>query len=138
VDSKQRVLAQVPLFAGLKGRELEELGRLTDEIDVRSGAELTHEGRSGDAFFVVLDGTVRIERAGSQIATLGPGDFLGEIALIDGGPRTATAIADGPVRALVVGHREFHRLMDDFPRVAIEVLVAFARRVRNLSPDVVS
>jgi CRP/FNR family transcriptional regulator, cyclic AMP receptor protein len=135
VDAKQRTLAQVPLFAGLRGREIEELGRLADEVEIRAGTELTREGRSGDEFFVLLEGSVRVERDGGRIATLGPGDFLGEIALIDGGPRSATAVAEGPVRALVLGHREFDTLMDDFPGVARAVLLAFAQRVRRVGPN---
>ena len=66
------------------------------------------EGTTGNEFFVIIDGSVRIERGGSTLASLGAGDFLGEIALVDDGPRTATATTESPARLLVVGHREFH------------------------------
>jgi len=135
MDEKQRMLSRVPLFARCGGRSLEEIGKLADEIDVKDGTELMHEGRPGGEFFVIVDGRVRIERGGKVIATLGQGDFLGEIALIDGGPRTATAVADGPARLLVVAHREFHTLMADYPDIRLEILQALAERVRKLEPE---
>lgn len=135
MDQKQRMLASVPLFAHLHGRGLEEVARLADEIDVAAGTELCREGRSGGEFFVIIDGSVAIERGGARVNTLGAGDFLGEIALVDGGPRTATARTESPARLLVVGHRQFHTLMDDFPDVRLAILQALAERVRRLEPN---
>ena len=91
---KQELLERVPLFAGVSAAGIEELGGIADEIDVRAGTVLTHEGYREGFFFVIVSGTVRIERGGVTINTLGPGEFLGEIALLDGGPRTATATAE--------------------------------------------
>jgi CRP-like cAMP-binding protein len=122
-DEKIEQLRRVPLFEGLAKHELEELATLADEIDVADGRVLTREGERGHEFFIVLGGAV--------VATLGKGDFLGEIALVDGKPRSATTRAVGPTRLLVVGHREFHRLMDDFPSVKTCVLQALAERVRR-------
>jgi CRP-like cAMP-binding protein len=130
-DEKLDQLKRVPLFAGLGHRELEELGTLADEIDVDDGRVLTREGESGHEFFIVLDGKVEVDVKGEVVATLGGGDFLGEIALIDGKPRSATTRAVGPTRLLVVGHREFHQLMDDYPTVKTCVLQALAERVRR-------
>lgn len=130
-DEKLDQLKRVPLFAGLGRRELEELGTLADEVDVADGRMLTRQGETGAEFFVVLDGAVQVDVNGSVISTLGKGDFLGEIALIDGKPRTATTRAVGPTRLLVVGHRQFHQLMDDFPTVKTCVLEALAERVRR-------
>lgn len=124
-------LKRVPLFAGLGKRELAELGTLADEIDVADGRALTREGESGHEFFVVLDGHVSVEIGGTRVTELGPGDFLGEIALIDGKPRSATTRAVGTTRLLVIGHREFHQLMADFPTVQAAVLQALAERVRR-------
>jgi CRP/FNR family cyclic AMP-dependent transcriptional regulator len=131
-DTKLDHLRRVPLFAGVRGRELEELGRLADEIDVPDGRVLTREGESGHEFFVVLQGGVEVTVGGGRVASLGNGDFLGEISLIDGLPRTATTTAVGPTRLLVIGHREFHQLMDDFPGVKTAVLQALAERVRRI------
>jgi CRP/FNR family transcriptional regulator, cyclic AMP receptor protein len=133
-DEKLEQLRRVPLFAGLGKRELEELGTLADEVDVDTGRVLTREGETGHEFFVVLDGGVQVDVGGKQVASLSKGDFLGEIALIDGKPRTATTRAVGPTRLLVIGHREFHQLMDDFPTVKTCVLQALAERVRRLEP----
>jgi len=130
-DEKLDQLKRVPLFAGLGRRELEELGTLADEVDVADGRMLTRQGETGDEFFVVLEGAVQVDVNGSVISTLGKGDFLGEIALVDGKPRTATTRAVGPTRLLVVGHRQFHQLMDDFPTVKTCVLEALAERVRR-------
>jgi CRP-like cAMP-binding protein len=135
MDQKLELLRRVPLFAALGGRELEEVGRLADEVELPAGRVLTHEGRSADEFFVIVDGSVRIERGGVTVSQLGDGDFLGEIALIDGGPRTATATAERDGRFLVVGHREFHSLLEQFPTIQLAVLEAVARRVRALDPD---
>jgi CRP/FNR family cyclic AMP-dependent transcriptional regulator len=134
-DQKLELLKRVPLFTGLGKRDIEELGRLAEEVDVPAGYVLMREGGSGNEFFVIIDGSVGIDRGGSKISTLGPGDFLGEIALIDDGPRTATATAESPAKLLVVGHREFHSLMDQFPTIQICVLQALAKRVRKLEPD---
>jgi CRP/FNR family transcriptional regulator, cyclic AMP receptor protein len=130
-DAKIEQLKQVPLFASLGSKELQELGALADEVDVDDGRVLTREGESGHEFFIVLDGSVEVDVKGDVVATLGPGDFLGEIALIDGKPRSATTRAVGPTRLMVVGHREFHRLMDDYPSVKTCVLQALADRVRR-------
>ena len=130
-DEKLEQLKRVPLFTGLGSKELQELGALADEIDVDDGRVLTREGESGHEFFIVLDGSVEVDVKGEVVASLGPGDFLGEIALIDGKPRSATTRAVGPTRLMVVGHREFHRLMDDYPSVKSCVLQALADRVRH-------
>jgi CRP/FNR family transcriptional regulator, cyclic AMP receptor protein len=130
-DEKLAQLRRVPLFAGLDRHALETLGTLADEIDVADGRVLTREGESGHEFFIVLDGNVEVTVQGAVVATLGKGDFLGEIALVDGKPRSATTRAVGATRLLVVGHREFHQLMDDFPTVKTCVLEALAERVRR-------
>lgn len=135
MDKKSEMLRRVPLFSRMNGRGLEEVGRLTDEIELPAGRELMREGDPGREFFLILDGEVRVERAGRTLSTLGSGDFVGEIALLDGGPRSATVVAASPVRLLVLGRREFHTLVDDFPEVRTSVLEALAQRVRRLEPD---
>ena len=82
-DPKLKLIAAVPLFAGFNRREIEALGRLMDEVDVKDGRVLMREGAVGREFFIVVSGSVRVERNGRKINELGPGDFLGEIALID-------------------------------------------------------
>ena len=135
MDEKLAVLRSVPLFVGLDDSELKAVGGLTTEVDVPAGHELAREETFGDEFYMILDGSVRIHRAGSTIRTLGPGDFLGEIALIDHGRRTASATAETDCRLLVLGHREFHSLLDVQPDIRVHVLEALARRVRQLAPE---
>jgi CRP/FNR family cyclic AMP-dependent transcriptional regulator len=135
MDEKLALLRSVPLFVGLDDGELKAVGGLTTEVDVPAGHELAREETFGDEFYMILDGNVRIHRAGSTIRTLGPGDFLGEIALIDHGRRTASATAETDCRLLVLGHREFHSLLDAQPDIRVHVLEALARRVRQLAPE---
>jgi CRP-like cAMP-binding protein len=135
MDQKTELLQRVPLFARFRKHDLEEVARLVDEVDVPAGQELLSQGAFAREFFVIADGRVRVERDGKVIGSLGPGDFLGEIALIDGGKRTATATTEGPCRLLVLGHREFHSLLDKFPSVRTAVLEGLAARVRTLIPE---
>ena len=134
-DTKLELLKRVPLLAGLGGREIEEVGRLVDEVDIPAGHVLMREGDTGREFFVLVTGTVGIDLGGTRIRTLEPGDFFGEIALLAEGPRTATATADTAATVLVLGHREFHSLMDRFPAIRTCVLEALAKRIRSLEPD---
>ena len=131
-DQKLELLKRVPLLKGLGRRDIEEVGRLAEEIDVPAGHVLMREGGSGNEFFVIIDGTVRIDREGATVRSMGPGDFLGEIALVDDGPRTATATTESAAKLLVLGHREFHSLMSQYPTIQTCVLQALAHRVRNL------
>lgn len=130
-DEKLDLLATVPLFARLGRKELGRLGQLADEVEVGLDRVLTEQGETGHEFFIVLDGRLMVLEGRTPIATLGPGDFFGEIALLDGRPRTATVRSEGITRLLVVGHREFHALMDEFPSVRTAVLEAVADRLRN-------
>jgi len=133
-DEKLDLLHSIPLFDRLDRKHLGRLGMLTEEVDVPAGKVLIRQGELGDEMMVIVTGTVTVERDGAQINLLKPGDFFGEIALIDRGPRTATVTADAPCRLLVISHRDFHALMDEFPEVATEVLVTLAHRLRTLDP----
>lgn len=137
-DPKLALLRGVPLFAGCSHKSLQRIAALADEVELPAGRVLTEEGGSGNEFFVIVEGTVRIEQDGREIRTAGPGDFLGEISLIDHRPRTATATTETPARLLVLGHREFHTLLADSPTIAVEVLRAMAERLRTLAPEAVS
>jgi CRP-like cAMP-binding protein len=134
-DEKLELLKRVPLLAGLGRREIEEVGRLAEEIDVPAGHVLMREGDTGREFFVLVSGAVGIERDGERIRTMEEGDFFGEIALLAEGPRTATATTEAESKLLVLGHREFHSLMDRFPAIRTCVLEALARRIRVLEPE---
>ena len=130
-DEKIEHLRKVPLFSKMGGRELERLGQLADEVEVGLDRVLAEEGATGHEFFIVLDGRVMVLHGTTPVTTLGPGEFFGEIALLESVPRTATVRAEGIVRLLIVGHREFHALMDEFPSVRTAVLDAVAERLRT-------
>jgi CRP-like cAMP-binding protein len=131
VDEKLEHLRRVPLFSKMGSRELERLGALADEVQVGMDTILAEQGHIGHDFFIVLDGRVMVLDGNTPVTTLGPGDFFGEIALIESVPRTKTVRAEGLVTLLVIGHREFHALMDEFPTVRAAVLDAVAERLRR-------
>jgi len=134
-DEKLDLLHRIPLFSGFDRRRLERLGMLADEVDVPADKVLMRQGETGTDMMVLVRGGVAVERDGERINTLGPGDFFGEIALVDGGPRTATVSVTEPSTLLVITHRDFHSMMDEFPEVAGQVMNALANRVRTLDPD---
>jgi CRP/FNR family cyclic AMP-dependent transcriptional regulator len=124
-------LRQVPLFAGMTDHALEAVSELAVEREFGEGSALLTEGEPGESFFLLVHGQVHVTRGGTPGRTRGPGDFMGEISLIDGRPRTATATATGPVRVLEIRRDGFLRLMDRFAAVRLGVLMALTDRVRN-------
>ena len=128
-DAKVELLQRVPLFERCSKRELHEIAGLADELDVPSGRTLTTEGRTGYEFVVIVDGTASVKRKGRTINTLRSGDFLGEIALVTGTPRTATVATTSQSRVLVLTARDFRRLLRDTPSIQLKVLEALAARL---------
>lgn len=125
-------LARVPLFRSLSRRDLQRVGRAADELRVEAGRVLTEQGTVGRECFVIVEGTAAVRRNGRKVATLGPGDAVGELALLDRGPRTATVVAEGPMTVLVIGARELSGLLDDVPALGKKLLAVLASRVREL------
>lgn len=123
-------LRTIPLFAGMTDRALDGVASLAEEVDFAAGDTLTVEGEPGDTLYLVLEGSVTVTRSGVSLPSLGPGDVIGEVALVDGRPRTATTAAAEPVHALVVGRQAFGDLMERFPAVRLGVMMALADRVR--------
>ena len=131
-DQKLDLLHSIPLFARLGKADLQSLGKLADEVDVPAGRVLMREGEPGSEMFVIVSGRVRIDRGGETIADLDEGDWFGEMAILSEGDRTATATVTAPSRLFVVGHREFHSLMDAMPSVRTAVFECVADRIRKL------
>jgi CRP/FNR family transcriptional regulator, cyclic AMP receptor protein len=129
MDAKLELLKGVPLFDGCSRQELETIARLADEIHLPAGRALTREGASGREFVVILSGSAAVERGGETIATLGPGDFLGEIALLTRSKRTATVTTTEPTRVLVLTDRAFRDLNDRIPAMAARTWAATAARL---------
>ena len=128
-------LAAMPLFAGIERARLERLARSSEIIDEPSATKITHEGRYEGQFFVVLAGAVEITRDGRIIDTIEPGGFFGEIALIDGGPRTATAVSLGACRVLAIGNQQFTDLMDASPPLRDAVMAAMEARLQLIDAE---
>ena len=128
-NSKVDAICGVPLFGECSRKDLEFIASVADEIDVREGKEMTTEGTTGREFFVIVEGNAEVRRKGRRVATLGPGDFFGEIALVSRRLRSATVKAISPVRALVITDRAFKRLLDENPQIQAKVLRALADRV---------
>jgi CRP/FNR family cyclic AMP-dependent transcriptional regulator len=129
------VLRGVPLFSGLTDRAVEAIAGLTTETTFADGETLVREGDPGETFIVLLGGAAEVVRDHQLVAELARGDFLGEISLIDGGPRTATVIARGPVSALVVQHTDFRRLFEEFGAIRYDIVTALTRRIRRDAAD---
>lgn len=129
MDTKIRLLEQVPLFAGLSQEQLRSVALVADEVDVPAGTTLTREGTAGREFVVLVAGEVAIEEGGREVRRLHDGDFLGEIALLTRGPRTATATTTVPSRVLVLTDRAFRQLADTVPAFAARTWAATAERM---------
>ena len=124
-------LAQVPLFSTCSGRDLQKLSKASDEITVKAGKVLVEEGKPGHEFFLIVEGRAEVRRKNRKVASLGPGQFFGELSLLDRGPRSATVIAETEMTLLVLGQREFAGVIDDVPAMAHKLLAALAGRLRE-------
>lgn len=134
-DTKVEALSRAPLFEGLSKKELAELARMTDDLELEAGTVLCRQGKPGTTFFVVMDGDVEITRSGRRAETRSSPDFFGEIALIEDVPRTATVTATTPLRCFVLTAPEFRRMLDDYPAIERKVLRTLAKRLVALSAD---
>jgi CRP-like cAMP-binding protein len=123
-------LAGVSLFSGLSAKDLGTIAEVAEERDVPVGTVLCEQGQVGDEFFIVADGEVEILLDGREIRRLGPGDYLGEIALVFGGRRTATAIAAKPSRLYVLEEPAFTAMLRSQPRIEDKILTSVAERMR--------
>jgi CRP-like cAMP-binding protein len=137
VSTKEVVtrLSQVPLFEGCTQKDLQTIARVVKDIDHRRGTVIAREGEPGIGLFVIADGSADVTIGGSKKATLGPGDFFGEIALLDGGPRTATVTATSDVKLLGLTEWVFRGLMQEHPSIAVKTLQAMAGRLRKATKD---
>lgn len=128
---KNDAIANVVLFSGCDQKEISQIASLTTEIDIPEGKVLAREGEPGREFYVILDGKADVEIGGKQVATLGAGDFFGEMALLDQGPRVATVTAASDMEVAVLDPREFVSLIEKHPGVARKVLKTMASRLRQ-------
>ena len=130
-DTKLTHLSNVRLFSALSNRELVRIGRVAEEVKVPAGKVVVQEGTSGHEFFLILEGQATVRRNGRKVATLGPGQYFGELALLDRSPRNATVEADTAMTLIVLGQREFSGLLDEIPGLAHKILRSMAARLRE-------
>ncbi len=130
--------SRVPLFSGCSKRELADIAGAAKEIEQPAGTVLATEGDPGVGFFLIVEGEAKVTIGGRSRGRMGPGDFFGEISLIDGGPRTATVTAEAPVRMLGLTAWVFRRLIVENPAIAPKLLQAMAARLRAAPKAAVS
>ncbi|MEX2446348.1 MAG: cyclic nucleotide-binding domain-containing protein [Dehalococcoidia bacterium] len=123
-------LARQPVFARCSDKELETVAGMGTPIAVEPGYVLTREGRHGHEFFVITDGRAACSIGGEQVSTLEAGDFFGEVALLDGGTRSATVVAETAMKVIVIDSREFSVMIRDVPSAARQIMVTLAQRLR--------
>ncbi len=128
-DAKVELIRKIPLFKHCTAKELAEIASIADELDLKEGTELTREGKAGREFFAIVEGTADVLMGGKWVNSVRQGDFLGEIALITGRPRTATVKATSPVRVVVITARNFRQLLDKSPEIQRKVLLSVAERL---------
>jgi CRP-like cAMP-binding protein len=126
-----QMLAGVPLFAGLPTKHLKRIRDLAEPADYMAGASLVKEGTEGDAFFVILEGLAKVTVGKRTINRLMPGDYFGEISLLDGGLRSASVVSETPLKVLVIDRAPFLKLLESDGTIAVKLLESTARAIRR-------
>ncbi len=124
-------LKDVPLFEGCSERQLRSIARIARVFDAPAGTVITQVGEPGNEFYLILDGTVSVDLSVAKPVSLRPGEFFGEMSLLDGDPRSATVVTDTPVRLLVINRENFSVLRREVPDFTQILLVTLSRRVRQ-------
>jgi CRP-like cAMP-binding protein len=138
VSTQSDIIAKiggVPLFSECSKRELGLIGRAAKEVSHRQGTMIAREGERGIGLFVILEGECEVTIGGKRKAKLGPGDFFGEVALLDGGPRTATVTSLTPVKLVGLTGWVFRGLLMEHPTIALKTLEALAGRLRSVAKE---
>jgi CRP/FNR family transcriptional regulator, cyclic AMP receptor protein len=127
----EELLADVGLFSSLPRRRLKRIAEASRVVNHEPGKKVAAEGLGALAFHLVLEGTASVQKGDTTIRTLGPGDYFGEISMIDGKPRSASVVAEGPLTTLVVPHQSFSSLLESEPAFAHELLLLLCARLRE-------
>jgi CRP-like cAMP-binding protein len=127
-----RHLQRVPLFTGFDEPELRRVAALARIVESPAGTVVTQIGEPGESFFIIIDGTVAVRTPVGAGGEMHPGDFFGEMSLLDGEPRSATVVATTDLRLLVVDRSHFWRLLEETPDLVGRILTILSRRVRQL------
>lgn len=130
-DAKLDHLRAVSLFRNCSHRQLEHVAAIVDEVDIEAGRTLCREGDSAHEAFVVVSGEASVSIDGHEVQHVGPGEIVGEVSLIDKGPRTATVVAVTPMHLLVVSGQRFEGLLEEVPGLPVVIMRDLAHRLRN-------
>jgi CRP-like cAMP-binding protein len=130
-DDKMDRLEKVPIFQACTRRQLRAVARIAAVFDAGPGAILTRTGEPGNDFFLIVDGTARVEVSARKQRRLRPGDYFGEMSLLDGEPRSATVVAETPMRLIVIARRNFSKLLNEAPGLTEGLLSTLSRRIRQ-------
>jgi len=125
-------LRNVSLFASCSTKDLQKIAKAGDEITMAAGTLIVDQGQTGREAFIVLDGTVTVKRNGKKVATLGAGTVVGELSLLDHGPRTATVTCETDCVLMLITQRHFSAVLDEVPALAHKLLASLAGRIREL------
>ncbi len=131
-NTKLALMRQIPLFDGLTDRQLTQIGRLAEDIEVPAGKRLATLGETGREMFIIVSGQASVKTSTGRTVRLGPGDFFGEMSLLDGAPRSATVSANTDMRLLVLAQREFSELLAEAPQIGRKIMVTLSRRLREV------
>ena len=138
VARREQALASVPLFASIPKRHLRSIAKLAAVPTFEPHAVIVKEGSSGSLFFAILEGTAKVIKGGKVIGRLKPGDYFGEISLLDPGPRTATVVAAERVTCLNLAGADFRAILTREPKLAMDIMRTLAQRIRPTLPSKVS
>jgi CRP/FNR family transcriptional regulator, cyclic AMP receptor protein len=130
-DDMIATLRAVPLFSSLSDKDLKAILEIAKEVSLEPGHTIVEQEASAVGFHLILEGEAEISVSGRHVATYGPGDYFGEVSLIDGRPRTATVKTKTAMRSLVVPSWSFNGLLDKYPAIARELLLMLCARLRN-------
>lgn len=133
---KFATLRHLPLFAGCTSQELDEIDRLADRVTIEAGRTVIRQGDLGQEFALIIDGEADVMRDDKVVATLGPGDFFGEVALIESVNRTASVVAKTDLTLEVLDRRGFNTLLDELPRLARSILKGVTHRLAEREEEI--
>jgi CRP-like cAMP-binding protein len=131
------LLKAVPLFAGLGPNEMTAVAQAAQMVDHEAGHQIVGEGEEGVGFHMIIAGEAKVSQGGHELTVLKPGDYFGEIALIDGQGRSATVVAVGPVRTLSIVTWRFQPLLEQYPRIGIVFLKELCGRIRHAEASII-
>ena len=132
-DRRTELLGACRLFSGVGADDLAAVAGRAVEVEFPADRVIARQGEIGTGFFLIVDGSVRVVRGGEEVAVLGPGEFFGELSVLDGLPRVAQVTAIGPTRCLALATWDFEQVLLEIPTLALAILRGLATRLRSVT-----